>query len=107
MVRWKHTNSTQGPQIYKLDRDINPKHATIINLALVNISGVNSSEVKLSDNVAVFGMGNIGILTALMYQKSGANVIAVDPIENRCQLAQKMGIKMLSVNKLINKLKKS
>ena len=93
LVRWKHTNSTQGPQIYKLDRDINPKHATIINLALVAISGVNSSEVKLSDNVAVFGMGNIGILTALMYQKSGANVIAVDPIENRCQLAQKMGIK--------------
>lgn len=38
-------------------------------------------------------MGNIGILTALMYQKLGANVIAIDPVENRCQLAQKMGIR--------------
>ncbi len=93
LVRWKHANSTQGPQIYKLDKEINPKYATIINLALVALSGVNSSEVKLNDNVAVFGMGNIGILTALMYQKSGANVIAVDPVENRCRLAQNMGIK--------------
>ncbi|MGI6510149.1 MAG: zinc-binding dehydrogenase [Erysipelotrichaceae bacterium] len=93
IVRWKHTDNTQGPQIYKLDKEINPKHATIINLGLVALSGVNSSEVKLNDNVAVFGMGNIGILTALMYQKLGANVIAIDPVENRCKLAQKMGIK--------------
>ncbi|HPW52784.1 MAG TPA: zinc-binding alcohol dehydrogenase [Erysipelotrichaceae bacterium] len=93
VVRWKSTSQTQGPQIYKLDKEINPKYATIINLALVALSGVNSSEVKLLDNVAVFGMGNIGILTALMYQKLGANVIAIDPVENRCQLAQKMGIR--------------
>ncbi len=93
LVRWKHSDITQGPQIYKLDPEINPKHATIINLGLVAISGVNSSEVKLNDNIAVFGMGNIGILTALMYQKLGANVIAIDPVENRCQLAKKMGIK--------------
>lgn len=93
VVRWKHNDVTQGPQIYKLDKKINPKHATIINLALVAISGVNSSEVKLQDNVAVFGLGNIGILTALMYQKLGANVIALDPVENRCQLAKKMGLK--------------
>ncbi|MGI6608500.1 MAG: zinc-binding dehydrogenase [Erysipelotrichaceae bacterium] len=93
LVRWKHTNSTQGPQIYKLDPEINPKYAAIINLALVAISGVNCSEIKLHDNVAVFGLGNIGIIATLMYQKSGAAVIAVDPVENRCQLARKMGIR--------------
>jgi len=64
----------------------------LITLALVAISGVNSVEVRLGDRIGVFGMGMIGLLAALMLKKLGAEVVAVDPVVERCAQAQQMGI---------------
>ena len=93
LVKWKTSDSVQGPLIKKLDEDIDPIDATAMNLMLVALQGVNLSEVKLGYKVAVFGLGNIGILTALMYQKMGCKVIGVDPVKERCDLAKDMGLK--------------
>ena len=92
LVRWKNGNQIQGPMILKLDDDINSLQATIINLALVGLQGVNLSEVKLNNQVAVFGLGTLGLLTALMYKKMGCKVIGLDPIKQRCMLAKDLGI---------------
>lgn len=96
VVRWDNTNITQGHGIYKIPQKIDDVQATAINLCLVAIQGVNLSEVKIGDTVAIFGLGNIGIITALMYQKLGARVIALDPVKQRCELAQNMGIENTS-----------
>ena len=93
LVRWKTSNSVQGPLIMKLDEDIDPLEATFINLMFVALQGVNLTDIKLGDRVAVFGLGNIGILCALMYQKAGCEVIGIDPMEHRCVLAREMGLK--------------
>ena len=93
LVRWKTSNSVQGPLIMKLDGDIDPLEATFINLMFVALQGVNLTNIKLGDRVAVFGLGNIGILCALMYQKAGCEVIGIDPMEHRCALAREMGLK--------------
>ena len=93
LVRWKTSNSVQGPLIMKLDEDIDPLEATFINLMFVALQGVNLTNIKLGDRVAVFGLGNIGILCALMYQKAGCEVIGIDPMEHRCALAREMGLK--------------
>ena len=93
LVRWKTSNSVQGPLIMKLDEDIDPLEATFINLMFVALQGVNLTDIKLGDRVAVFGLGNIGILCALMYQKAGCEVIGIDPMEHRCALARTMGLK--------------
>ena len=93
LVRWKTSDSVQGPLIMKLDEDIDPLEATFINLMFVALQGVNLTNIKLGDRVAVFGLGNIGILCALMYQKAGCEVIGIDPMEHRCALARTMGLK--------------
>ena len=93
LVKWKTSDSVQGPLIKKLDESIDPIAATAMNLMLVALQGVNLSEVKLGDKVAVFGLGNIGILTALMYQQMGCKVIGIDPVKERCLLAEEMGLK--------------
>ncbi|MBQ4595382.1 MAG: zinc-binding dehydrogenase [Firmicutes bacterium] len=93
IVKWSNTDKTQGAHIYKLPEGIDPKEATSINLALVALQGVNMSETRLGDKVAVFGLGNIGIMAGLMYQKLGCEVVGFDVVENRCLLAQKMGLK--------------
>ena len=92
LVRWKSSDKVQGPLIMKLDEDVDPKSATAINLLLVALQGVNLSEVKLGYTVGVFGLGNIGILTALLYKKLGMKVIGFDPIRERCDVAKKMGL---------------
>ena len=92
--RFKHTTKTQGGFIFKLPEGINLKEATSINLCLIAIQGVNLTEVKLNDTVAIFGLGNIGILAGLMYQKLGCRVIGLDPVKERCNLAKEMGIKI-------------
>jgi len=93
LVKRTHDLTAQGPKIITLPKDIDSKDATAINLFLVAIQGVNSTSVKLGDYVGVFGLGNIGIITALMYQKMGCNVIGLDPVKHRCKLAKKMGLK--------------
>ncbi len=92
LVRWKNGNDVQGPMIIRLPEDLDPIRATAINLLLVAIQGVNLTEVKLGYRVAVFGLGNIGILTALLYKKMGCEVVGLDIVENRCELAKVMGV---------------
>ena len=92
LVRASDGNDVQGPTIFKLPNEIDSKEATAINLLLVALQGVNLTNVKMSDTVGVFGLGNIGILTALMYKKLGCKVIGLDPVKQRCKLAKKMGV---------------
>ncbi len=50
-------------------------------------------DVKLGDTVVVVGLGALGLILSIYYQQMGVDVIAMDPIANRCKLANKMGIK--------------
>lgn len=92
LVRYSSGNNPQGPLIIKLPEGVNEMDATAINLLLVAIQGVNLTDVKLGNTVGVFGLGNIGILTALMYKKLGCKVIGLDLVEKRCELAKQMGV---------------
>jgi len=92
ICRFSRGNRTQGPMIFKLPEGIGPQEGSLITLALVAISGVNSVEVRLGDRIGVFGMGMIGLLAALMLKKLGAEVVAIDPVVERCAQAQQMGI---------------
>ena len=93
LVRWSDSDRVQGTTIKKIEEGVDPLDATAINLMLVALQGVNLSSVKLGDTVGVFGLGNIGIITALMYQKMGCRVIGLDPVKERCTLAEEMGLK--------------
>lgn len=91
--RHRRDNKTQGPKIFKIPHDMDDHQASLICLGLVAMNGVNATEIKLGDTLAVFGLGTIGIMSALLYQELGARVIAVDPVSSRCELAKELGIK--------------
>ena len=55
------------------------------------MSGVNLVEVKLGDKAAVFGLGVLGLMTGMLLKNLGAEVVGVDPVEARCQLASEVG----------------
>lgn len=92
VCRFSRGKRTQGPMIFKLPEGIGAQEGTLITLGLVALSGINSVEVRLGDRIGVFGMGMIGLLAALMLKKLGAEVVAIDPVVERCAQAQQMGI---------------
>ena len=91
--RYRRDSKTQGPKIFKIPQDMNDYEATLICIGIIAMNGVNATEIKLGDTLAVFGLGTIGIMAALLYQELGARVIAVDPVNSRCELAKNLGIK--------------
>ena len=96
IVRWKMSDDVQGPFILPIDKDIDSLEATAINLLLVALQGVNLAEVKLGYKVGIFGLGSIGIFTALMFKKLGMDVIGLDVVKQRCDLACELGLKHVS-----------
>ena len=66
--------------------------ASLIHLGLVAMNGICPAELKLGDTVCVFGLGIVGLLTALLYQASGAHVLGVDTVENRTSHARQAGL---------------
>ena len=91
-LRWEHGDQVQGPLILKLPVGIDLQKATFINLILVALQGVQLSAVQAGYRVGIFGLGNIGIITAAIYKKMGCKVFGFDPVSYRCQLAQEFGV---------------
>jgi 2-desacetyl-2-hydroxyethyl bacteriochlorophyllide A dehydrogenase len=67
--------------------------ASLIHLGLVAMNGILPADLKLGDKVCVFGLGVVGLLTALLYQASGAEVLGIDAVENRTAHAQQAGLR--------------
>ena len=54
---------------------------------------ITACKGTLSDTVAVYGLGTIGIVAALLLQKQGMRVLCFDPVETRCEEARHAGLK--------------
>ncbi len=99
IIRWSSLPDGTGPQIvklrpqiFKLPKNIDLIQASSANLMLIAMQGVNLTDTRINDVVGVFGLGNIGLLSALMYKKQGCKVIGFDMTKSRCWLAEQMGI---------------
>ncbi len=90
--RYKHVGTTQGSKIMKIDSRLSDKQACLIQMGLIAMNAVTACSGKLTDTVAVYGLGTIGLVTALLLQKEGMRVIAFDPVESRCQEAREAGV---------------
>jgi threonine dehydrogenase-like Zn-dependent dehydrogenase len=66
--------------------------ACLLHMGLVAMNGILPAEVKLGDTVCVFGLGVVGLLTALLYQEAGARVLGIDAVESRAIHARNAGL---------------
>ncbi|MDR0402104.1 MAG: zinc-binding alcohol dehydrogenase [Treponema sp.] len=67
--------------------------AALLHLGLVAMNGILPAELKLGDKVCVFGLGVVGLITALLYEASGARVLGLDAVENRAAHARAAGLR--------------
>jgi threonine dehydrogenase-like Zn-dependent dehydrogenase len=84
----------QGPttRLHHMPEGLSPEAAVCVDPAHVAFVAVRDGHVRLGDDVAVFGLGAIGLLTVQAARASGAiRVVAVDPLAARRERALAMG----------------
>jgi predicted dehydrogenase/threonine dehydrogenase-like Zn-dependent dehydrogenase len=68
-----------------------PEHAAFATVASIAMHGVRRAEVQLGETAAVIGLGLIGQLVVRLLIAAGVQAIGVDPVAERCRLAEKAG----------------
>ena len=82
----------QGGHFRLMADGFTPEAACCMDPANFALAAVRDGNVRVGEKVIIFGMGAIGLFTVQLARLSGAtDIIAVDPIENRRELALKHG----------------
>ena len=68
-----------------------PEHAAFATVASIAMHGVRRAEVQLGETAAVIGLGLIGQLVVRLLAAAGVQAIGIDPVPDRCRLAEKVG----------------
>ena len=73
-----------NPYLRVMPDDMSWKNALCLDPAQFALGGIRDGGLRLGDSVAVFGLGAIGSIAALMARAAGASYVAVvDPIRKR------------------------
>jgi threonine dehydrogenase-like Zn-dependent dehydrogenase len=87
----RETNICAEDRLYELG-DIDPLLALCIEPAYVAFHSVREGQVRYGDQVAVIGLGALGLLAVRMARLSGAETLfALDPLPGRRTLASEYG----------------
>lgn len=92
---WGHRTHHVAPVDYARPRlmpaGLDPLCGIFSHLGAIALNGVHDAAIRLGDTVAIFGMGALGQLVALMAKRSGAKVIAIDLLDSRLETAKRLG----------------
>ncbi len=67
--------------------------AAFTTLGAIALHGFRLAEPQLGENIAVIGMGLLGLLTAQIAAAAGCNVLGIDVDPSRITLASSLGLK--------------
>lgn len=88
----KNTHTLKEKDALHMPEDMTWKEAMCYDPAQFALGGIRDGHVRCGDNVAVFGLGAIGLIAAQMAKLAGAlKVIVIDPIAGRRNAALENG----------------
>lgn len=91
-LKHRETNVAQEENLIKLPPGCTVESALFLALGTVALIGIHDAKIKVGDEVAVFGLGVIGLLGVQLAKLNGAKIVyAVDPIKMRRDAAQAFG----------------
>lgn len=93
---WGHRTSQILDGRYARDRilsgEVDPLLGIFSQIGAIALNGILDSAIRLGETVAVFGLGVVGQLVAQLARLSGAQVIGVDLLPMRLDVAQQIGL---------------
>ncbi len=83
---------SDGGVMFKLNDKTTDEEGCFIMMMWIAMNGILPVDVKMTDKVGIFGLGNLGLILALLYRHMGCEVYAIDISKKRCEKARKLGI---------------
>jgi predicted dehydrogenase/threonine dehydrogenase-like Zn-dependent dehydrogenase len=79
----------------KIPDNVSLEEAAFATLGAIALHGIHRANIKPGENVGIIGTGLIGLIAVELAKLSGAKVFAFDLINNRLNLAKKLGADIL------------
>jgi threonine dehydrogenase-like Zn-dependent dehydrogenase len=96
--RTTHTLSEEYAARRILPEGLEPLRGIFSHIGPIALNGIHDAQILIGETVAVFGLGVPGQIVAQLAAKSGARVIGVDLLEQRLDLAQRLGALEVALN---------
>jgi predicted dehydrogenase/threonine dehydrogenase-like Zn-dependent dehydrogenase len=77
----------------QIPEGVSYEEAAFVALGAIALHAVRCADVSLGENVAVIGLGLLGLLTVQLLNASGCNVFGIDLMEDKIELAKQLGAK--------------
>ncbi len=84
-------NAINNPRLRKMKETDSWQNAVCYDPAQYALGGVRDANVRIGDEVMIFGLGAIGLIAVELCVNIGAKVYAIDPLENRRKIACELG----------------
>jgi 2-desacetyl-2-hydroxyethyl bacteriochlorophyllide A dehydrogenase len=84
--------------------DVDPRQATLFPLVETALQITLDAGARTGESVVVYGLGSVGLLTALLLRRAGAAVLAVDLAPWRRELAAGLGVPAVAPEALLDTL---
>jgi len=81
--------------LYRIPDNVSFEQAAMVEPVAVALHAVNLSGVKINDTAVVFGSGMIGLFIIQLLKQAGCNVIAVDVLQGKLDLAKNAGASVI------------
>ncbi len=78
--------------VAKIPDNVTFREAAYTTVASIALQGIRLAKPQLGDQVAVIGLGLIGLITVQLLKANGCRVIGFDPDASKVELAKKVGI---------------
>src|SRR5688572_22819570 len=79
-----------------LPKNVDFESAAFTTLGAIALHGFRLAEPQLGENVAVIGLGLVGLLTIQIAAAAGCNVLGIDLDPNRVKLASSLGLEAVT-----------
>jgi L-iditol 2-dehydrogenase len=81
--------------LYLLPDNVSFEQAAMVEPVSVALHAINLSGAKINDTVVVFGSGMIGLFIIQLLKQAGCNVIAVDMLQEKLDMAKNAGASVI------------
>ena len=76
----------------RIPEGVSDEEAAFGMLGIIALHGIRCADLSFGSRVVVMGLGLLGLLTVQMLQAYGCEVIALDPAEDKAELAKQFGV---------------
>ena len=88
--------TTPSNLVAKVPENVSQKEAVFTVLASIGLQGIRLVNPTLGENVVVYGLGLIGLLTCQILVANGCNVIGIDVDNEKCEFGKNLGVRVIN-----------